>query len=227
MSAFTLPPSTEPHLRRLDHLICLVPDISAAMHLFTEGLGFPVAWPIGRFWPQGLTSGVALGGLNLEFIQLDEGGPDVATIRTLVFEPVDIVAAAVYYDALGIRTELREKWEPDPTLLRLRGFSDVDSPQLICRNLVPLDPQPVDFFLCEYSPFLHRQLAPEAFPGLPKVREVVISVPGGVDARLFPIDSGADVALSFVESPVTEVVEIRTERGPLDLGDWAATFCLV
>jgi len=227
MPASALSPSSEPHLRRLDHLICTVPDISAAMRLFTEGLGFPVAWPIGRFWPQGLTSGVALGGLNLEFIQLDEEEPDVARIETLVFEPVDIAAAAAYYDSIGVRMELRDKWEPDPSLLRLRGFSDVDSPQLICRNLVPLDPQPVDFFLCEYSPFLHRRLGPAAFPGLPAVREVVVSAPSLVDGKLLPIDARADVAISFVDGQVSEVVEIRTERGPLDFGDWKASFRLV
>jgi hypothetical protein len=216
---------SRPWIRRLDHLICEVPDIEEAMRHFTDELGYPVAWPIGRFWPQGRTSGVALGGLNLEFLQLDHDPPKAARITTLVFEPLDLEAAKRRYDELGVSTEVRDKWEPDPELLRLRGFDESQSrePQLICRNLVPTSPTPFDFFLCDYSPTLKRRLAPSAFPGLPPVTRIELAVPNPVEGweqanALVGLPEGVQmptIVIREAPSRIPEVVSIQTAAGPI------------
>jgi hypothetical protein len=225
---------TIPVLARLDHLICEVPDIHRAMRLFVDELGFPQAWPIGRFWPQALTSGVALGGINLEFLQPDGGGPQEATIRTLVFEPTDLSLTASYYDQLGFPMGIREKWEGDPELLRLRGYSneEAESPRLICKNLVPTRDPAVGFFLCDYSPEMRARLHPHAFPNPKSVTAVVLDMPEGGRRQqelsdLWPLAAaheGPEISLADAQEP--EILEIRTSRGPLDLGGWATRFCL-
>ncbi len=201
------------------------------MTLFA-GLGFPVAWPIGRFWPYGLTAGVALGGINLEFLQLDEGSVAVARIRTLVFEPIDLHEAVATLEGLGLPMRISEKWEDDPEKLRLRGYSAVESQerQLICRNAIPVEAPAIDFFLCDYSPALKARLGPGTFPGLAPVREVVWGSPfAAVDAdclKFFGL-AGVGPSLALKEWPERGVVEIRTDRGPIDLGSFAANFRFV
>jgi|GEM_PF-1567383 len=226
-----------PWLRRLDHLICEVDDIDFAVRLFVDRLGFPLAWPIGRFWPSGLTAGVALGGVNLEFIQPDENPPAVARIRTIVFEPVDVDLASRELSEVGVATVLREKMEPDPELLRLRGFSEQDAqtPQLICRNLLLEKPAPFDFFLCDYAQFLRDRLAPSAFSPIPSVSSITLGLPNpfAVWSELnrvwgLPVrNRGVDIQISESSNPIAEVIEIRTDRGPLDLEGWNAGFRFV
>lgn len=185
------------------------------MRLFVGELGYPLAWPIGRFWPQGRTSGVALGGLNLEFLQPDVDAPARPVVRTLVFEPTSLDDAVLHFESVGLRMELREKWESNPELLRLRGYSEEESlsRQLICRNLVPLDPVPVDFFLCEYSPFLRERLA---FPEFTPVHEVVVEVPTSDFAKAsrllaMPADhEGARLVLTPADVDIARVTEVRS-----------------
>ncbi len=209
-----------PWLTRLDHVICECPDIERAFDGLV-GLGFPVAWPIGRFWPQGRTAGIALGGLNLELLQQDEGAPAIATIRTLVFEPVNLEMAVSKFESLSVPMRIAEKWESDPALLRLRGFSGQESqqPQLICRNAYPIGVQPFDFFLCEYSPGLKTRLAPKS----QEVSQILLATPKPqVDFealnRLFgrPTD-GLEILLSETPHERCEVIEIRSSRSPMVL----------
>ena len=222
-----------PWLRRLDHLICEVPNIEEAMDVF-QAHGFPVAWPIGRFWPTGRTSGVALGGLNLEFIEFDEGAPEVAQIRTLVFEPTDLQSAAETLTRLNIPMRITDKVEANPDLLQLRGFSaeDSQSTQLICRIAYPIEPQPYDFFLCDYAPFLKARLLPKAFPGVPPIRSIILGSPNpwedwGPANSAFGLpekERGCELWISESAHPTREVIEIISDRGPLDFGDWPASF---
>lgn len=157
---------------RLDHVICRVPDIERA-HRSLQKMGFAEAWPIGPFWPSALTSGIAPGGLNLELYQPLEDPPKEGYIDTMVFEPTSLDAVAGKIPARRF-----EKIEPNPELLRLRGFSEAESqtPQRICTNLFPTEPSPIDFFVCDYVPFLRDRLAPGHFPK-PHGEIVAITIP--------------------------------------------------
>ena len=157
--------------RRIDHVIAEVPHI----HLAHEALlkrGFAEAWPIGRYWPLGLTCGVALGGLNLELLQPDHGRdvrfggetPPEGTARTtepllttVVYTPTSIAEAS----ATG--GHVSEKREADPDKLALRGFPPElrGTEQSICTNIfVPGE----RYFLCAYTPYLAVRLDPDVFP---------------------------------------------------------------
>jgi len=231
-----LPGTERPWLKRLDHLICEVGDIDEALALFVD-LGFPVAWPVGRFWPQGRTAGVALGGINLEFLQLDDGAPEVARIRTLVFEPFDLRAAATRLADLGLDVRIAEKWESDAQLLQLRGFQgeDLKTPQLLCTNAYLTGEIPVDFFLCDYAPKLRSILSPSNFPHVPPIARVVLGVPDLASAwailsQLYGLPvahGGVEIGLREKPCEFPEVVEIVSDRGPIDLKGWAARFTLV
>ncbi len=155
---------SQPAFQRLDHLLCNVPDIDEAFNLFHNRLGFPVAWPIGRYWPHGRTCGIALGGVNLEFIQEDSSGtalqavsrPDVspdnlqATISRVAFEPTTHVQQAFIREAIPFTTF--EKWEDDQELLRLRGMKLGAGRQLLCINTIPEEHQlQFPFFACAYE----------------------------------------------------------------------------
>lgn len=229
----TLSGSPSPWFRRLDHLICEVPDIDAAMERFT-GLGFPVAWPIGRFWPQGRTAGVALGGFNLEFLEPDRHPPEEPWISTLVFEPTSFDEAKVALTHRGVEVDVFDKWETDPERLRQRGYpeSEAAEPQRICRNLYPKGPFPIAFFVCDYAPHLRARLSPEAFSGVPPVDEIVLGLPHPeTDAErvnaLFGLPStDGKPRLRVAEAPRVhgEVIEFVTPRGPIDLGGWTTRF---
>lgn len=206
----------EPALRRLDHLVCNVPDIERYHSHFVEVLGFPEAWPIGRFWLDAQTSGIALGGINLEFVQADNDPPIRAAIDTLVFEPTSLMAAERKFASLGVRTNIREKIESNPDLLRLRGFTNIHEPQLICRNLELTSDFPIPMFLCEYSPFLKERLA-----NIPTLHGKVTSIHGPWDvAKIAELGYLGDI--EFVPSPT---IAIKLENGPLfqkglDPGFW-------
>lgn len=146
----------------LDHVIAVVPDIRAT-HGRLLGRGFEEAWPIGPFWPAAQTSGLALGGLNLELVQPDSGVV-APRIETLVLAPTSY--AEGWAMAAPFAPEDREKIEPDPELLALRGFPPEmrREPQAICRNLYPSEGEtPYPFFLCLYAPFLKARLAAANF----------------------------------------------------------------
>lgn len=208
-------------LARLDHVIYAVLDIEREHARLTEA--FPEAWPIGRFWPHGRTSGVALGGLNLELIQPDE--PDAKEDHlglTLVFEPRSLEAAQQALDAAGIRNDVFDKFEQIPELLALRGFTSVASrvPQLICRNVMPTEPQlPFDFFVCDYSEFLKAWLSP-SHPRLAtstRVTDVVFGTPHAAEASalLDRLGYAGDVAITFRTHGDQRILEINTNIGPL------------
>lgn len=222
--------SRQPCLRRLDHVICEVPDIERALDRLHQGLGFPVAWPIGRYWNWGLTCGVALGGINLELLQPDGPARPGARIRRLVFEPTLLEEARIGFDRIGIPYKIQEKVERDSELLRLRGYSEseVEIGQRICTNLFP-DRRRIawDYFICEYAPTLARRLAPNAFRPPVRVTGIVCGATRGgriVVEELSALGLEGGVDLSFRDWETDEVLEIRTTAGPLDLTDLEPTF---
>jgi catechol 2,3-dioxygenase-like lactoylglutathione lyase family enzyme len=166
-----------PSLKRLDHIICQVPDIEKYHRHWTDVLGFSEAWPVGRFWPDGRTSGIVLGGINLELIQADGGALDEPLCDCLVFEPTSIDQAEVAFLENGIEFEKTDKWEANPELLALRGFQgpELEREQLICRNIHPRSSFPVSFFLCQYSERLRELLAPSPLFG-PYGRVVALEI---------------------------------------------------
>ncbi len=137
---------------RLDHIILETDDIRRD-HSHLLHRGYPEAWPIGPFWPNALTSGIHIGRFNLEFVEPLTRQPDSDRL-VLVFEPAESVDTHRW----------QEKIEPNPALLRLRGFDReaVKSPQLICRNS-PVVEEPIPHFFCDYVPFLKERLRPSAF----------------------------------------------------------------
>ena len=139
----------------LDHLIATVPDLRSTHRRLLDA-GFDEAWPPGPFWPSALTSGIALGGANLELVQPDQGVAE-SRIDTLVLAPLTLEEGRAFWP----EAEEREKIEPKPELLALRGFPAemTATAQNICTNLYPADP-PYPFFLCLYAPFLRERLAP-------------------------------------------------------------------
>jgi hypothetical protein len=231
---YALAGTDEPWSRRLDHIICETPDIEFAYSRLQEA-GFPSAWPIGRFWPGKQTAGIALGGCNLELVQPDLRPPDAATITTLVFEPVDLDKAADRLRELGLEVEIVEKWEDNPELLARRGFEPDGGPQLICRNAYPSGDIPFPFFFCEYAPPLRRRLGPEAFRNLAPITHVTLATPTpGKD--WFRIDLlfglpryrfNVEIWLAEAPSERAEVIEIRSDRGPVDFPGWDARFQFV
>jgi hypothetical protein len=222
-----------PVLRRIDHLLCKVPDIERALAAFSA-VGFPVAWPIGRFWPSAHTCAVAIGGMNLEFIEPDGDKPDRAEIFALAFEPTSLSEAAERFADLGIPCEIFDKVEPDPELLRLRGFDDLSArtSQRICTNLNPVDTLNPDFFLCEYSPFLKERLSPEN-PMLRtpygEVVQVTLQSPDPAKALWTLDDFGYEgpVEIATVAGDEVRITEIRLSRGPLAFEGFDASFAFV
>jgi hypothetical protein len=175
------------------------------------------------------------GGLNLELLQLDEGATAEARIQTLAFEPFEFAAATSRLADLGLEIRVAEKWESNPDLLKLRGFDEVEAlaPQLICRNAYPTDDVPIDFFICDYSSSLRKRLEPSSFPGLSPVTHVILSTPQpSVDWQringLFGVPAekgGVEICIAEEIGEDAEVIEIRLDRGPIDLGKWPARFC--
>lgn len=215
-------------IRRIDHLICEVPDIVEAVRHFTQGLGFPLAWPIGRFWPTGLTAGVGIGGMNLEFIQPDEGASAKAFISTLVFEPTSVEAAMTAVEEQGLNARLFEKYEDDPERLTLRGFPPemTGSRQLICRNVLVVGDVPIPFFFCAYTDLLRERLGPDN-PALKsahgRVRTIGMRISG--DVGLFErMGYADDVEIREQAGEPPMVTEIRLETGPVDLQGFPAEF---
>ncbi len=225
--AYFLGPNLEnpdPAILRLDHLICRVPNIEE-LHIGLLDLGFSEAWPVGRFWPEGRTSGIALGGINLELIQPDSGAPTRAIANTLVFEPTSLECAERILSKLGVATHRFDKFESNPELLALRGFSggELAEPQLICRNLLLDSPFSVPLFFCDYVPKLKALLSPEN-PRLNtpfgQVRQIHLVLPQPrMIGRLG--DLGYLGKIEFLQSEKEfgepRVTGIQLESGPLDL----------
>lgn len=145
----------------LDHIIATVPDLRET-HARLQAMGFAEAWPPGPFWPSALTSGLALGGVNLELVQPD-AGVERMRIDTLVLAPADLEESRRSFDGAAFREV--EKVEPDPDLLARRGFPPemAATPQTICTNFYP-ESTPYPYFPCVYAPFLRARLAPGEFP---------------------------------------------------------------
>jgi catechol 2,3-dioxygenase-like lactoylglutathione lyase family enzyme len=194
---------------RLDHVICRTPDIERA-HASLQSMGFAKAWPIGPFWPGALTSGIAIGGLNLELYQSLDKPLERGFIDTLVFEPTSLEAVEA-----KIPVRRFEKIEPDPALLRLRGFAETETPQRICTNLFPLEPAPIDFFVCEYVPFLRDRLTPARFP-MPhgEVVAITVPVPEPEAATTFLQHLGyAGIPLKFIQGAVPDDWQLEFADG--------------
>jgi hypothetical protein len=210
-------------ITRLDHVIFHVPDIERAHRELTEK--FPEAWPVGPFWRPTLTSGIALGGINLELVQSSR---EEVFGQTLAFAPTSLEAASEALERVGIRSYEDEKMESDPELLRLRGFPGAAAQvsQLICRNLLPLDPgplqpYPVEFFFCDYSPFLKEWLSPE-HPRLQtesRVTRILYGTPNPVLATdlLLQLDYPGKIPIEFTEHHEAQILRIETNLGPVQI----------
>lgn len=207
----------QPWLKRIDHLICEVPDIVSTFEVLTRRWGFPEAWPIGRFWPEGRTCGVALGGANLELMQPDSGAPTTPRLSAIAFEPVDLSASSNAFVRSGIAADVREKWEADPALLQLRGLPAGAGPQLICTNLVPSSPS-APFFVCAYAPLLKARLSPARLGGPPAARlsSVLLRGPDASQWRQAIGVLAEGPELRIEESDDLDI-ELKMSSGPLDL----------
>lgn len=188
-------------IARIDHVILDVPDIHRA-HARLREKGWPEAWPIGRFWPAAQTSGVALGGINLELVQSDES-PSYAG-GDVVFEPVEVEAAQAALEREGISARRFEKIEEDPEKLALRGFPHdlTAAPQLICTNVLPNAQPPFGFFFCAYAPFLRDWLSP-SHPRLQTqatLAEIVLAAedPEAAKSLVQRLGRAKDISLRFV-----------------------------
>lgn len=195
---------------RLDHIIAVVPDL-AASHDRLLSLGFDEAWPPGPFWPHAITSGAALGGVNLELYQPLSSAAQ-PHIESLVLAPDSLEEGSAYLRGHGLTYQIKKKVEPDPQLLALRGFPETMQkvPQEICTNQLPVEP-PYPFFLCSYVPFLRDRLAPERFAA-PRgaVSGLLIHSPTPDRVRkLF----GEVINVEVVEAAVSEVREILFTDG--------------
>lgn len=208
-------------LLRLDHVIYSVPDIESAHRELTAR--FPEAWPVGRFWPNGRMSGIAIGGINLELVQPDEDASVTPIATTLVFEPASPEDAMFSLRRAGFACHEFDKLEPDPALLRLRGFSreDAKAPQAICTNVLLGDPTaaPFDFFTCSYSPFLKEWLSSD-HPRLETptlVTRILYGTPQPQAAvrLLASLGYRGDIAIDFQTSDARAILGIETNRGPL------------
>lgn len=194
----------------LDHLIAVVPDIQVSHRRLCEA-GFEEAWPPGLFWPEATTSGIALGGANLELVQPDKG-VDAPRIETVVLAPSTLEEGREFMGSLAF--EERKKVESNPDLLGLRGFPPGmrSEPQSICVNLYPEAP-PYPFFLCLYAPFLRPRLASANFaqPRGPLLGLSLRATAPETVRRLFVGHLGP-IELHVDEGP-TEVTEIRFADG--------------
>ncbi|RYG27194.1 hypothetical protein EON82_00315 [bacterium] len=199
----------------LDHLIAVVPDLRATHRRLLDA-GFDEAWPPGPFWPQAITSGIALGGANLELVQ-PEAGVSTARIETVVLAPTNLEEGRIVLNDLGLAFGEREKIEPDPSLLALRGFPPevAASPQRICTNQLPVEP-PYPFFHCCYAPFLKERLAPEGFcqPRGPIVALAVTS-PAPEDVRRLFAGHLGPIELDVELGETSEIAEIRFADGSI------------
>ncbi len=197
-------------IARLDHIICEVPDIRRAFQRLHAELGFPIAWPIGPFWPDALTAGLAFGGFNLELVESSIEKPAVPVVSTLVFEPTSILDVKAGLAKLGLAHRTVLKMEDDPELLCLRGFdsTQAETPQEICTNVIPHGVE--SFFFCRYSPFLTERLAPSCFEG-PYGEAVAFGIESPSDDLLRVLLKAPAVAWS--EGPEARVKWIQFEKG--------------
>ena len=227
--------------RRLDHLLCDVPDIDASFKLFHDRLGFPVAWPIGAYWPGGRMCGIALGGINLELIQLDTEPVAEARIRSIAFEPTAEIGETLTTE--GIPYETFEKVESNDELLRLRGLPAGQGPQLLCVNTIPQE-SALEFplFACKYALAIRDKLSVERITRQPEeppvgstlgrgpfedwVEEVVIGHPNPrlLEDQLTRLGLEQGVPLRFEEHPAKEVTKIKMRSGSFDIGSFPARF---
>ncbi|MBN9501859.1 MAG: hypothetical protein BGO01_09730 [Armatimonadetes bacterium 55-13] len=220
-------------VKRIDHLICQVADIHAA-HEYLKSLGFPESWPIGPFWPHALTSGIAIGGVNLELMQPEEGAPERATIDMIVFEPYDTERNFHELQSAGFECHIFDKIEPDPELLALRGFdaAKAELPQRICRNILFDKATAIPMFFCEYVPFLRQRLGPQnPALGSPYGEVVALSLqtPDPELAwREWDLMGVPDaISLSIQKGPSRRITEIQVEAGPVPWSGFSKTFDFV
>ena len=213
--------------KRLDHLLCDVPDIEQALALFVDELGFPVAWPIGRYWPDARQCGIALGGINLELIQADEIPVQEATIRAIAYKP-----SSELHKILNVKKipfTVFEKRESNPELLKLRGLPFDQGEQPLCTNtIIEESAQEFRFFACDYAPILKAALAPSSFviPNDNRVEEVVIGLPfpESPTDELEDLGIKGGARITFRKHPVKEVTALVMKNGPIEMAGWPARF---
>ena len=212
---------------RLDHLLCQVPDIEQAFDLLHRKLGFPVAWPIGTYWPNGKQCGIALGGINLELIQSFESPVKEASIRCIAFEPTADIHQVLDREKIPYNVFIKK--ESTPELLEMRGLPAAGGEQVLCTNTM-IDESRIafSFFACEYAPRVKKLLAPESFeiPGGNSVEEILIGhrEPQGLKEDLQRLGVHSGVRLTAHKHSSEEVTAIVMKNGPLDLGNFPSRF---
>jgi len=180
---------------RLDHVIVETEDIVASVSAM-RARGYGEAWPIGPFWPNALTAGIAVPGFNVEFVEPLDRDP-LPGLQTLVYEP-DPDTLSVLAD-IGVALREFVKTESNPAFLRMRGFGReaLSDAGFICRNLLPDSDR---YFFCEYAPELK--------------------------ARLAPLPDSPDVRIEFPRSWIPSALRSALEIGPVTLVDGPARLIL-
>lgn len=141
--ACTSEPATPPGpvVRQVDHVLVASGEARELFTLLSEGLGFPVAWPMESYGSFS-SGGIALGDVNLELLEDSETRARNEGPRWTgcAFEPVGLSAALAELDARGIRhgepAPFRSSWIT--TLWTTVSLPEVSS-------------ETSQVFLCEYD----------------------------------------------------------------------------
>ncbi len=141
--ACTSEPATPPTavVRQVDHVLVASGEARELFTLLSEGLGFPVAWPMENYGSFS-SGGIALGDVNLELLEDAEmrarnEGP---RWTGCAFEPVGLSAALAELDARGIR-------HGEPAPLRSGWFTTLWTTVA----LPEISSDMSQLFLCEYE----------------------------------------------------------------------------
>jgi hypothetical protein len=140
--------SSQPVVKKMDHVTIATTDSAGLFAFFTEGLGLPVAWPYTQY-PGFSSGGVQAGNVNLETLGMTVQGSSSkqsgADIYGVVFEPDG--------DLAKITPELKargaEPGKPKPQTTTVNGQTVT---LYTTMSLDALATKAYIVYLCQYSP---------------------------------------------------------------------------